>query len=388
MIVTAVSPNGSLQVTVNIDLSDTDTTNRFKRDTNTEQTSPNYVELSDMDSADSDADVQKWSPNYSQTVPKTSLTKRQSGSIAKVPVTVTYCNEPEPNAQVFANALLDYRNTPNGPWWTGVTNYMAVHTSNPGVYHIQIPTQPASMLGKEISEVCNKIIGIIGQGCTSLSLINPVWEIRVCAAIATAVEVITVPVPGDSAAIFVACEVTFRAFQLYCDTLGASPGPGAPSTADAICSSITVTDDAIDFFKTKTIHLQPYAIFPAGNRVNAVGQSFDIQPGASGLLPYSFTIEDENTVPTLTLLVVTPSDPVPGEDYVVDVTYTCITPSVVVTMHIIGTDLYEDFTICHGNSSCTLYVPGATALVLDLITITITEPTQGYSFTRQVVIIF
>ena len=180
VIVTAVSPNGSLQVTVNIDLiNDTDTTNRSKRDTNTEQSSPNYVELSDMDSADSDADVQKWSPNYSQTVPKTSLTKRQSGSIAKIPVTVTYCNEPEPNAQVFANALLDYRNTPSGPRWTGVTNYMAVRTSNPGVYHIQIPTQPASMLGEKISKVCNKIVEIVGHGCTALGRIKKAQERRI-----------------------------------------------------------------------------------------------------------------------------------------------------------------------------------------------------------------
>ena len=343
-----------------------------------------------MDSADSDADVQKWSPNYFQTGPKTSLTKRQSGSIAKIPVTVTYCNEPEPNAQVFANALLDYRNTPSGPRWTGVTNYMAVRTSNPGVYHIQIPTQPASMLGEKISKVCNKIVEIVGHGCTALGRIKKAQERRICIGIAAAIEVITVAAPGDFFAVLVACRKTFRAYRLYCDTLGKSV-PGGPSIAELICDySVSTTDDVIDFFQTETIHLQPYAIFPAGNRVNAVGLTLDIQPGASGLLPHHFTIQDDDTVPAFTVLRVTPSDPAPGEDYVVYVTYTCATPSVVVTMHIIGTDSYEDSTICYGNSvsSCTLYVPGAAALVLDRVTITITERTQGYSFTRQVVVIF
>ena len=266
---------------------------------------------------------------------------------------------------------------------------MAIPTSNPGVYHIQIPTQPASMLGKKISEVCNKIVKVLGHGCTALGHIKKAKERRICIGIAAAIEVITVAVPGDSVGIFVACRKAFRAYRLYCDTLGKS-APGGPSIAEFICDSISTTDDVIDFFQTETIHLQPYAIFPAGNRINAVGQSLVIQPGASGLLPYSFTIEDANNVPAFTVLRVTPSDPAPGEGYVVYVTYTCATPSVVVTMHIIGTDLYEDFTVCHGNSvsSCTLYVPGAAALVLDRVTIRITEPTQGYSFTRQVVIIF
>ena len=245
VIVTAVSPNGSLQVTVNIDLSDintTDTTNRSKRDTNTEQSD---VDLSDIDFSDSDANVQKRSSSHPKKVLKTSLTKRQSGSTAKVPVTVTHCNEPEPNAKVFANALLDYRNTPSGPRWTGVVNYMAVHTSAPGVYHIQIPTQQSSTLGETISKVCGKIVSIVGHGCTIASGINPALELRICIGIALAGEVATFAIPGDYAAIFVVCEATFRAFRFYCDTLGASAGPGAPSIADAICSSITVTDDAI-----------------------------------------------------------------------------------------------------------------------------------------------
>ena len=266
---------------------------------------------------------------------------------------------------------------------------MAVRTTSPGVYYVKIPTQPSSMLGEAIEEVCKIIVGIIGHGCTAVSAINPALELSICIKTAAAVDLITLPAPGDSVPVFVACEAGFRAFRLYCNTLGASPAVGAPSPADGICESISIVDDAIDLFRAKTIHLQPYAIFPAGNKVTAIGRSLEIQPGASGLLPYSFTIEDDNSLPVLTLLTVTPNDPAPGENYIVRVTYICGTPSVTVTMHIIGTDGYGDFTTCFGNSpsSCILYVPGAQANVLDRVTITITDTSQGYSFTRKVIFI-
>ena len=40
--VTALSPGGSIQVTVNVDLTDIDTNNRSKRDTNGQRSSSNY----------------------------------------------------------------------------------------------------------------------------------------------------------------------------------------------------------------------------------------------------------------------------------------------------------------------------------------------------------
>ena len=141
---------------------------------------------------------------------------------------------------------------------------MAVRTTSPGVYYVKIPTQPSSMLGEAIEEVCKIIVGIIGHGCTAVSAINPALELSICVRIAAAVDLITLPVPGHSVPVFVACEAGFRAFRLYCDTLGASPAVGAPSPADGICESISIVDDAIDLFRAKTIHLQPYAIFPAG----------------------------------------------------------------------------------------------------------------------------
>ena len=113
---------------------------------------------------------------------------------------------------------------------------MAVRTTSPGVYYVKIPTQPSSVLGEAIEEVCKIIVGIIGHGCTAVSAINPALELSICIKTAAAVDLITLPVPGDS--VPGDCEAGFRAFRLYCDTLGASPAVGAPSPADGICESI------------------------------------------------------------------------------------------------------------------------------------------------------
>lgn len=126
----------------------------------------------------------------------------------------------------------------------------------------------------------------------------------------------------------------------------------------------------MDFIQETTIFLQPFSIFPARNKVDAISQAIQIQPEATGLLPYSFTIEDDMSMPEITLLTVNPVDPAPDESYVVDVTNTCSSPSDSVTVPIIGIDNYTDSTTCSGDVSfCDLHVPEAEALVLDHVTV-------------------
>ena len=43
-------------------------------------------------------------------------------------------------------------------------------------------------------------------------------------------------------------------------------------------------------------------------------------------------------------------------------------------MTIVGTDDYVDSTSCGNGPTCVLHVPGAEALVVDTVTITITDP--------------
>ena len=208
-----------------------------------------------------------------------------------------------------------------------------------------------------------------------VGLITKVEEIAICTAVASAAEARTFFLPGDFVVIS-ACKTGFHALRRYCDTLGKAVAGTSPA------------DNVINFLQRDSILLQPYAIFPAGNRVDGDSQILKIIQGASGLLPYSFTIEDDATQPFVNTLEVFPEDPAPHEDYVVYVTYICSNPSVVVQMHIIGTDQYEDTTMFYGiDDFCVLYVPGAEELVMDFVTIQITT-SNGFSFTRQVVIVF
>lgn len=353
---TAVSPNGSFQVTVNVNLSDV------------------------IDTMDLKRDLEKHFQNKKE--------KRQAKSteIAEVPVHVYHCNKPEPNAQVYAKILLNYNE--EGHQWTGESNYRAIKTENSGVYHIQLYTGTSSEIGQVVEDVCKQVVKVLSYGCTALSLINSKIENLICGAIASAAEVVTTFIPGDFVLVLRACKAGFKAARVYCDTVGKS-SPGGQSVADVFCDSISYIDRAIDFVNEDTIFLQPSAIFPAGNTVNANGLALNIQPGLSGVLPFSFTITDDATVPIITSLTVTPEDPDPGESYVVHATYICSGPSVHVNMDIIGTDNYEDSTVCSGDVyNCTLYVPGASELVYDIVTVTISDTSTGYSFTRRVIVVF
>ena len=354
--VTAVSPNGSFQVTVNVNLSDVIDTTDLKRD------------------------LGKQFPD------KKAKRQAKSTEIAEVPVHVYHCDEPEPNAQVYAKALLNYDE--EGPRWTGEKTYRAIKTENSGVYHIQLYTGTSSDIGQVVEDVCKQVVKVLGYGCTVLSLINLKIQNRICVAIASGAEVVTTLIPGDFVVVLGACNAGFRAARFYCDTVGKSP-PGGKSLADVSCDSISFIDGVIDFVNEDTIFLQPSAVFPAGNTVNANGLALNIQPGLSGVLPYSFTITDDASVPIITSLTVTPEDPEPHESYIVYATYICSGPAVHVNMHIIGTDGYEETTFCSGDvHNCNLYVPGADELVYDIVTVTISDTSTGYSFTRQVVIVF
>jgi hypothetical protein len=360
--VTAVSPDGRFQVTVNVNLttSVSSVTRHVKRDVG-----------------------KRGFSSHSE-----SRTKRQSGreGTASVPVAVYQCDQPETNARVYGLALLNYDKDAHS--WAGERLYTAVSTDTEGVYHIQLSTGTQSTIGQAVEEVCEQVVTVLGHSCTLSSRLSKTQEEAICLSIAAAAEILTAFIPGDSIVINRACSAGFRALRFYCNTLGQS-APGGPSIADLVCESVSFTDSLIDLFDKDTIFLQPYAEFPDGRRVDSGGQVLEIAPGISGILPYSFTIRDVEAEPVITSLIVDPADPDPREDYVVHVTYTCPTPSMSVYMTIVGTDLYTGETSCRGVSYfCTLNVPGADELVRDLVTVQVTDELVGFAFTRKVVVVF
>ena len=345
--VTAVSPGGLFQVTINVNLNESVTD--FKRDVN---------------------EIEEPLTNR----------KRQSDEegVASVPVRVVQCDEPVADARVFALALLNYDE--ETMQWTGERLHRAVPTDTEGLFNIQLSTEEKPDNQPVVEEVCT----ILRGSCTILMAVSSQQEQAVCTAIRSSAELLGTALPRDLDIVNSACEGGFRGLQLYCDNFGASA-----TIDDTVCESASFAEDVTNFFETDTIFLQPYAEFPDGTRVDADGQVLNIEPGTSGVLPTSFTIQDDRAEPVITSLTVTPKDPEPFEDYVVNVAYNCPTPTQSVNMSIVGTDNFTDFTVCAGLSfRCSLFVQGADELVVDRVTVEISDLLDAFFFIREVVVVF
>ena len=122
MYVTAISPGGSVQVTVNVNLTNITV--------NTDFVIKRHIK-----------------EDFFQD--RSTKTKRQSDTsgTANVTVYVYHCDEPEPNAQVYALARLNYDQDESQ--WAGEKLYRAVNTENEGVYHIQLSTGTPSAIAQK-----------------------------------------------------------------------------------------------------------------------------------------------------------------------------------------------------------------------------------------------
>lgn len=141
-----------------------------------------------------------------------------------------------------------------------------------------------------------------------------------------------------------------------------------------ICDAVSgIIDPVIDNFNEQNIFFKPYAIFPDGNTVSAEGQILDLPPGSS-VVSTTFNIVNDNSRVSIVSTTVVPTDPNPFESYAVTVFYECYSINTVVIMTIVGTDGYVDSTSCGNGPTCVLFVPGAEALVVDTVTISITDP--------------
>jgi len=318
--------------------------------------------------------------------------KRQSGTqtsnYADVFVNVEACNTPEPNAKVFADILVDY--DVNSRSFDRKVKYWGKQ-SLPGRYTIQIPTSKASVIGEELGNICDNVNVILGKMCETYSKINnlaKLWtnhdvDSLFCFYVGNGLRLIypalrLIPIHRF-------CKNIFKPFKAYCKH-GDSDIPGTgKSIADIVCDGIPLVDNGIDFLREKDILFTPTAIFPLGNQVQATGQVLTVPPGRSNV-SQQFTIMDNDAL-TITEFSVVPEDPLPGENYVVTVSYNCfLTETFLAQMSIVGTDNYTDTVICYTGPTCVLYVPGADALVRDEVDINIQNGQSSAS--RMVVIIF
>ena len=326
-------------------------------------------------------------PDYGAPVKR--QTGTQTSNYAKVFVNVEACNTPEPDARVFADILVDYDRYSGN--FDRKVKYWGKKSSIPGEYTIQIPTTRASEIGEEIGNVCDKANVILGNICKIYSELNEFtkrWtshnvDSLLCFYVGNGLRLVypalrLIPIHRF-------CKNIFKPFKAYCK-YGDSDMPGTEkSLADLICKNIPLVDNGIDFLREEDILFTPTAIFPLGNQVQATGQVLTIPPGTSNV-SQQFTIFDNDAL-RITEFSVIPDDPLPGEGYIVTVSYNCyLTANFSATMSILGTDTYYDTVTCYTGPTCVLYVPGAVALVRDDVDIYIQN---GQSSTaRMAVIIF
>ena len=353
--VTAVSPGGNLQVTANVRLT-SNTTN---------------------------SSVERRSVNVAQSRVRR---KRQldEDSIVSVPVTVYQCDEPVNDAMVYGHGLLNYDEDTLG--WSGEMDYAGKKAGVDGLYYVEIFTGAQSPIADNVQGACEHVVSILEGSCSLLPLLTASQEGSICSAIEAASLDLTRETPDDFDLVNAACDAGFRTFTFYCDSFSqTNPGDEHP----APCKSVSLTDSLINLIDSETIFLQPYAVFADGTRVDSTGEPLTIPKGLSGRLEQNFIIRDDTAEPVITNLIVSPPDPDPHEDYIVNVTYVCPTPSMNTYMDIFGTDLYMDNITCIGVTySCSLFVPGAEELVQDLVTVTLSDDVANYSISRYVVVVF
>ena len=385
-----VAGNGSEQLSINIDLSesvDDNFTDFEEVDTNKRKRSAK----SEMHVLQDNIYTQKGhekSGQYMQQT-KSSRMERQSESqnFANIAVLVESCSMPENNARVFADVLLDYDEDTGS--FVDSTRYTAIKTQVPGEYNVRIPTSDASDIGDRAGMICDKIEMILGKVCSAYSKANDFVKLFskheadsvICFTLGNALKLAfpalrLVPVHRF-------CKTAFRGFKTYCNTANRDLGGGF-TPANILCDALPLVDNGIDILQQENILFTASAFFSRGNTVTAPGRVFRISPGSSTVNGMVTVQNDQNKV-RITRINVFPFDPAPLQDYDVIVSYECYS-SIFVRMSIIGTDNYRDTVVCTTGPNCLLSVPGAEALVQD--TVTVTAQDASTMIVRRIVIIF
>lgn len=344
ILITAISPDGSVQVNISIDLTTLATTQIATNSSAISATAKQVVSTEARNGVPTQLSV---TPVQS---PLNSLFLSATGTSESL-INVESCGTAVDNALVLMGIA-----PASGAAFTVPAQFVGN-----GTYSATIPTQ-SSTIGGLTQAICESIAGVLGHVCTGLSLIPPGGKTVICTSIAAAIDLIIGGPTGEGAAILVACQSGFTAALAYCNSVGWSPGPGAPSVADYICENI---DDIVDNIVVGNVLLMPSAMIPGIGSASAPSQ----WASASGPFP-NFIIDTGGSLDIVSFTT-SPIDPLPYQSYVATAEIRCAPPQTLVTMSISGTDGYFDSqtTTVEGNVSCTLWVPGAYEGVVDTVTV-------------------
>ena len=329
----------------------------------------------------------------------TSRHKRQphQRNSAKVDVHVKTCEEPELNAQVFADVLQDYDEQTGS--FSSSSTYVGKKSITLGKYEIYIPTNVVAESGRNYGDACDAIEMVLSKACGIYSNVNKVLNLvnidastLVCDYAGRALTFILPYLRPFKTPVVRVCKTAFKGVDWYCNRVNKNLPIVKKTPAQLFCDAITeFIDTGIDTSNGVKVLFTPFAVFPKGNTVTVEGKVLTLSPRSNNISTQFFINNDRLNMVEITSFEVSPVDPAPLESYKVTISYKCYSSSIQVTMSIVGTDNYRNTITCSAQSGpvCTLSVPGAHALVMDTVTVTINDPgTSTTSIIRTVTIIF
>jgi hypothetical protein len=242
-----------------------------------------------------------------------------------------------------------------------------------GQYSVAIPTTTSPNIDRVV-DICQSIAGVLDYVCIAQEGLGEAGVAYVCPALAGAAG--TVLTPAAAVVVFEACETVFASAAVYCNTLGSSPGPGAPSISETLCDKLP---PLLERFSTEEVTLTASALIPGSGVFSAPSA---IAPGKGPFPSFAISAGGESRIGRFTA---TPPDPAPFEAYLATAEILCAPQSTHVDMNITGTDGYFFATSCvvTGDSTCSMPVPGGAEGVVDTVTVTISG---GDS--RRIVLVF
>lgn len=365
ILLTAISPEGSVQVNVAIDLTKIPSSQKPFSSTTSSWSSLPLTRNSPIARTRRSNTVLEALTSPKSAMGFKTLAATTASTNASL-VNVTRCGSPVNNADVLMTVI-----PPNGDGYT----IPAVLTQVQGQYKATIPTKPSPAQSAE--DLCVKVAEVLSKGCDALQVFPPGSELYICLQLAAAVAAIGTPAAG--AAILAACEAAFLIATTYCNTLGYSgPVPGGTSIAESLCKNVS---EVVDSFTEGNLYMFPLVFIPGEGLIDdgTTGQNAP----SSGPFP-TFNVDAGGSV-KIASFTTTPADPAPFQNYIAEALIECAPPGTVVTISVSGTDGYfnKSSVTISGDANVTLTVPGAEESVVDTITV---QVSNGPS--RQIVLVF
>lgn len=284
-------------------------------------------------------------------------------------VQVTSCELPEENADVYVDVLDDDADR------KFLGQFRATRVSA-GTYQATIPTDRAPTINP--SEICQDLAFKLGIIC-DVAFTTPGAAAFFCLrlGIVLASTVILAPI---ALKITAACSAVTFGFDLYCNTIGGGPVPGAESLVDLLCKAKTLNRTFIS-----DIILQPRVIGLPNSIVGASATA----PGQGPYPNLTVNLGSKTAVRSFTL---TPSSPGAGVGYVGTADIFCLPAGTTVTLSVIGTDEYQDTTsttipLAQREGTFTLSVPGAESGIQDTVTLAVIR-SDGQNLTYTASLVF